>query len=181
MQEGYSDQLDELRAKIDQYLRLDQMAYEVLPDGDYAVRQGSTLVVIQPRMWGDITLVQLVAPVALEIGKISPQLTRFIAEKNNELLFGKFALDVKEKAIYCEHTLLGDFLDPDELLVAVESVVATADYYDEKMAKLARAYLARRPDSERLAFLRLNFAQLQRRHGSVVGIMVPRPKIVPVI
>ena len=101
MQEDYSDQLDELRAKIDQFLRLDQTRYEVLPDGDYAVRQGSTLVVIQPRMWGEITLVQLVAPVALEIGKISPQLTRFIAEKNSELLFGKFALDVKEKAVYC--------------------------------------------------------------------------------
>ncbi len=52
--------------------------------------------------------------------------------------------------------------------------------YDEHMAHLARQYLAGKPDPELYAFLRLNFAQLTGRHGSVVGIMVPRPKLVPV-
>jgi hypothetical protein len=53
--------------------------------------------------------------------------------------------------------------------------------YDEHMAALAREYLATRPDPALHAFLRLNFAQLQRRHGSVVGVVVPRPKLIPVI
>jgi hypothetical protein len=26
----------------------------------------------------------------------------------------------------------------------------------------------------------LNFAQLQQRHGSVVGVVVPRPKLIPI-
>jgi predicted metallopeptidase len=52
--------------------------------------------------------------------------------------------------------------------------------YDEQMAQLARAYLATRPDPSLHAFLRLNFAQLMERHGSVVGVVVPRPKLVPV-
>jgi hypothetical protein len=52
--------------------------------------------------------------------------------------------------------------------------------YDEHMAALAREYLATRPDPALHAFLRLNFAQLQRRHGRVVGIVVPRPKLIPV-
>jgi predicted metallopeptidase len=52
--------------------------------------------------------------------------------------------------------------------------------YDEHMAALARAYLASGPDPDLHAFLRLNFAQLKHRHGSVVGIVVPRPKLVPV-
>lgn len=129
--------IEELRSKIGRYLRTEQLLYEVRPNGDYGVRQGSTLVVIQPRLWGNVTLVKLVAPVALEIKKITPQLTRFIAEKNSEILFGKFSLDVEEKAVWCEHTLLGDFMDPDELLVAVESVVSLADEYDEKVAKMA--------------------------------------------
>src|SRR5205085_898866 len=51
--------------------------------------------------------------------------------------------------------------------------------YDERMAALARAYLAGRPDPTLHAFLQLDFAQLQRRHGSVVAVVVPRPKVVP--
>jgi hypothetical protein len=53
-------------------------------------------------------------------------------------------------------------------------------HYDSHMAHLAREYLATRPDPRLHAFLRMNFAQLQHRHGSVVGIIVPRPRLLPV-
>lgn len=52
--------------------------------------------------------------------------------------------------------------------------------YDQQMAHLARAYLGGGPDPSLHAFLRLNFAQLQHRHRQVVGVMVPRPKLIPV-
>lgn len=52
--------------------------------------------------------------------------------------------------------------------------------YDCRMADLARAYVASGPDPDLYAFLRLDFAQLVHRHGAVAGIVVPRPKIVPV-
>jgi len=51
--------------------------------------------------------------------------------------------------------------------------------YDEHMADLARAYLAGGADPDLHSFLRLNFAQLQHRHRSVVGVVVPRPKVIP--
>jgi hypothetical protein len=53
--------------------------------------------------------------------------------------------------------------------------------YDQQMAGLAREYLAAKPDPALHAFLRLNFAQLRGRHGSVVGVVVPRPKLIPVL
>jgi hypothetical protein len=53
--------------------------------------------------------------------------------------------------------------------------------YDGRMGGLARAYLATQPDPALHAFLRLNFAQLQKRHGAVLGIVVPRPKIIPLL
>jgi hypothetical protein len=53
--------------------------------------------------------------------------------------------------------------------------------YDQYMADLARAYLTSKPDPALHSFLRLDFAQLQQRHGSVVGVMVPRPKVIPVM
>jgi hypothetical protein len=53
--------------------------------------------------------------------------------------------------------------------------------YDQQAAHCARDYLAGRPDPNLHGFLRMNFAQLQHRHGAVVGIVVPRPKIIPLI
>lgn len=52
--------------------------------------------------------------------------------------------------------------------------------YDAHMAKLAKTYLKNGADDSRLAFLRLSFAQLCRRHGSVIGLHLPRPKLVRV-
>ncbi|MFO0964304.1 MAG: hypothetical protein U0793_01780 [Gemmataceae bacterium] len=53
--------------------------------------------------------------------------------------------------------------------------------YDRGMAKLAREYLATKPDPALFDFLRLNFAQLYQRHGGVEAVAVPRPKIVPLL
>jgi hypothetical protein len=53
--------------------------------------------------------------------------------------------------------------------------------YDEQMVQYARAYLAGRPDPSLHGFLRMDFAQLQQRHGAITGIVVPRPKIIPLI
>jgi len=51
--------------------------------------------------------------------------------------------------------------------------------YDKHMGQLARQYLSQGADDSLHAFLRLNFAQLLDRHGEVVGVVVPRPKLLP--
>jgi predicted metallopeptidase len=48
------------------------------------------------------------------------------------------------------------------------------------MAQLADAYLDAHEDRALHGFLRLDFGQLHARHGSVVGVVVPWPKVVPV-
>lgn len=48
--------------------------------------------------------------------------------------------------------------------------------YDREMAALAREYLSGQPDPSLHVFLRLDFAQLQHRHGAVAGIVVPHPR-----
>lgn len=52
--------------------------------------------------------------------------------------------------------------------------------YDAHMSQLARAYLSNGATRSLHDFLRLNFAQLQHRHGSVVGVVVPRPRLLTV-
>jgi hypothetical protein len=56
---------------------------------------------------------------------------------------------------------------------------ASQKKYDEHMVRLVREYLKNGADKARHAFLRLSFAQLCQRHGAVVGLHVPRPKLVP--
>jgi hypothetical protein len=46
---------------------------------------------------------------------------------------------------------------------------------------LARSYLSGGADPDLNSFLRLDFAQLLHRHGSVVGVMVPRPRLLPIL
>lgn len=52
--------------------------------------------------------------------------------------------------------------------------------YDAHMARLARAYLSNGATRTLHDFLRLNFAQLQHRHGRIVGVVAPRPRLLPV-
>jgi hypothetical protein len=51
--------------------------------------------------------------------------------------------------------------------------------YDAHMAVLARSYLANGADKDLHGFLRMDFAQLAHRHGGVVGVVVPRPRLLP--
>jgi predicted metallopeptidase len=57
---------------------------------------------------------------------------------------------------------------------------ASKRLYDAHMADLARSYLSNGADHALHDFLRLNFAQLRRRHGAVVGVCVSRPRLVAV-
>jgi predicted metallopeptidase len=61
---------------------------------------------------------------------------------------------------------------------AVHSV--SRKHYDEEMALMAREYLHNGADPRLHDFLRLNFSQLCHRHGSVVGHVTPRPKLIPI-
>jgi len=54
-------------------------------------------------------------------------------------------------------------------------------HYDDQMGHLARDYLRGGADPNLHAFLRLNFAQLRHRHGSVLGVNLPRPKLIPIV
>jgi hypothetical protein len=52
--------------------------------------------------------------------------------------------------------------------------------YDQHMAGLVREYLHDGADPTLHAFLRLNFYQLEARHGHVYGLSLPTPKLVPI-
>jgi hypothetical protein len=51
--------------------------------------------------------------------------------------------------------------------------------YDEAMSRLADRWLAQAPPAELWSFLRDDFRQLIARHGSIVGLKIRRPRLVP--
>jgi hypothetical protein len=54
------------------------------------------------------------------------------------------------------------------------------DGYDSRMGTLVREYLAAHPEPDVFEFLRPNARDLWAAHGGITGVVVPRPKILPV-
>ena len=54
------------------------------------------------------------------------------------------------------------------------------DRYDRHMAELVREYLADHPEPDVFGFLRPGYRELWDRHGGITGVVVPRPKLLPV-
>ncbi|QDU21196.1 hypothetical protein ETAA1_31610 [Urbifossiella limnaea] len=52
--------------------------------------------------------------------------------------------------------------------------------YDERMAGLAKEYVADHPEPDLFEFLRPGYQDLWDRHGGITGAVVPRPKLLPV-
>lgn len=57
---------------------------------------------------------------------------------------------------------------------------ASQEAYDAHCTALARRWLAGRPPAPLVQPLRRDFRQLQRRHGQIVGVKIPKPKLLPV-
>ena len=54
------------------------------------------------------------------------------------------------------------------------------EHYDSQMAVLVKEYVADHPDPSVFDFLRTSYRELWDRHGGIVGVVVPRPKLLPV-
>lgn len=52
--------------------------------------------------------------------------------------------------------------------------------YESQMGTLAREYLADHDQPEVFDFLRFNYRELWEKHGGIRGVIVPRPKLLPV-
>lgn len=132
-----AESLDAMRGKVESYMRQKQIGYEVSPDGLLFIKEGSTAVEIDIYKSGDYIFARLSALAAYEITKITPELTNFLLEKNRESNIGKFSLDTKDKSIWCEHELIGEFMNADELCLALVLVAGIADEHDEKISEMA--------------------------------------------
>lgn len=85
---------------------------------------------------GKATLVKIVAPILFEV-PMTPDLFEYVALHADDWFFGSLGVWPNEDAsagmLVMGHTLLGDFLDKDELMYAVYGVGGTVDDLDDEL------------------------------------------------
>ena len=110
---------------------------QLLPDGRFAFNFHSTRLFIRVSESDnqDATFVVLTAPIVIG-APTSPALFEWVARETGQYLFGHIECSFNDDepnvaTLVFSHTLLGDFLDAEELRRAVIAVVNTADDLDE--------------------------------------------------
>ena len=67
---------------------------------------------------------------------VTPELGIFLARLNFSMMFGRFALDTNNSAIWFDETLLGEHFSDEEFRFAVHIVSTTADQWDDKLKQM---------------------------------------------
>jgi hypothetical protein len=108
-------------------------AYRKVEDGLYAIKQGTSMVMIKVHPWKDHALIRLVAQlvkgVSMECG-----LAMELLQLNAILRFGSFAYVTEGRAIVLCHTLLDrDLGDKAEFIQTIQDFAFVADEYDDRI------------------------------------------------
>jgi hypothetical protein len=120
-----------LRERVESYLRQGVGACHTDADGDYQVTCDSARVFICPRVWTDERTIVRVFSITNVGLPPSPDLLEWLTTRNFQLTFGHFAYNDAEQSVWMIHNLLGDFLDKDELVTAVQMVATQANDHDD--------------------------------------------------
>jgi hypothetical protein len=119
-------------------LRVREFLNEILPDfvefedGRFTVQEGSATISITVRAWheGD-TAVEFTSQLVTG-GTVTPEVMRWMLEKNVELHFGALGLLFDDTIVY-SHTLPGCDLSRMEFEATIRTVAAIADHYDDEL------------------------------------------------
>ena len=127
--------LDALRSTIGDIIGGHFGAHHVDAQGDVHVDHESARVFVCARPWRERAALVSIFSVTNVAVPITEALTLFLASENLQTVFGHFALHADEGAshgdVWFGHTLLGDFLDADELVTALSAVARAANKYDD--------------------------------------------------
>ena len=123
----------DLREKIESTLEKLYSGYVIDAHGNYVVGVDTARVFIVPTWLDeDTTVIRLFAITNLDV-PVSEDLMRYLLAKNLEFVFGAFALDVEQRAVWFTHNLLGAFTAPEEIEATLAAVAETADEYDNEI------------------------------------------------
>jgi hypothetical protein len=115
--------------------KLEEMVDEYFVDehGNYVLGIESARVFVVPT-WieNGAAVIRVFAITNLDV-PITADLTKYLLQKNLEFVFGGFALDTDQGAVWFNHNLLGDFAPPEMLEATLAAVAQTADQFDDEI------------------------------------------------
>jgi hypothetical protein len=124
------------RSKVQQYLTNNFGDVNIDKDSNFSLRHGSARIFVrtQARDDADFTWIKLDIPLLLEV-KETPQVFEHIALHSDDYMFGHLNAMRGDDGlmIMLSHTLLGDYLDEQELLRAVGAMLGTAENLDDEL------------------------------------------------
>ena len=131
--EGEPETAVKLRELIEAKLTEILDGYLVDDHGAYVVGAESARIFIVPAWIPDGPSVIRVFAITNVDVPVTAGLTSYLLTTNLEFVFGAFALDVSNGAIWFNHNLLGDHTTPEELEATLAAVAQTADKYDDEI------------------------------------------------
>ncbi len=122
-----------LREMIEAKLAEIAGGYLVDQHGNYVLGMQSARTFIVPTwLENGATVVRVFAITNMAV-PVTAELTSWLLAKNLEFVFGAFALDVDQGAVWFNHNLLGEFMAPEELEAAIGAVIETANRFDDEI------------------------------------------------
>lgn len=144
-----STQILVVKEKVQRFLTELFGGIEIDKDGDFTFRHGSTRVWITLQPFRDTQVVVKVSAIPLLEVTPTPELHEFVATKGT-YAFGHLSVSAPKDgkvALYFSHSLLGDYLDPEEFKVAVFMVASIAEHLDDELKKHFGGRFFHEPDS----------------------------------
>ena len=130
--------VSQVQKKVQSILSTQLGSVKVAANGSIHINYESTSIQIVVEQYGDSseeTVVEISGYLSFDT-PASPKLYKWINDRNASIKFGTvFHLDASkgETITLLQYSLLGDFLDPEELLNAVRAVVLIADKLDDEL------------------------------------------------
>ena len=98
----------------------------------FIITIGSAVASTRVVPWGDNEALITTRSYVVTDVDATPELTYYLLRANDNILFGRFALDSEDDIVF-EHSLVGSTCDRIELKHSVTTVVRLADDYDDEI------------------------------------------------
>jgi len=122
--------------KVENYLKDIFPDYISFGDDSFTVNYGSSqiMVIVRPFTENE-TCVEIVSNVVTG-ANITPELMKFLLNKNAEIHFGAFGL-LFDNTITFQHSIAGTNMDKNEFETSLKAVALISDYYDDEIVSIA--------------------------------------------
>ena len=128
--------LEATKKKVQQYLTNNFGDVNIDKDSDFSLRHGSARIFVRTHAHedADFTWIKLDVPLLLEV-KETPQVFEHIALHSDDYMFGHLNAVRGDDGlmILLSQSLLGDYLDEQELVRAVGAMLGTAESLDDEL------------------------------------------------